>query len=487
MGIVGQTKHAVDTAATVAGKLDAWAKSADKAIADGKELNLFEDAIRGIKLFGQANLALQCLSMGLTAIGMLMGDKSQESQILDGINEVLGRIGTLESDVNARFAELTQELNLQTGQLELQSQLLGIENAENYLAQINKRRAKGLAIGTLEDDLAKFNPTDFSAAMIQIHDSCTGVGTPTAPNVLTTLYDLSFGDIRKVWQMGEYLLHKASSALILHGIVECIQSKRQNTTVDLTQIAGLYEDKIQEVASAFERCATDCISAKKRPANIKRFLDAKKVVPLMVLGADKQGSSSRIAAELQKQYDYLNFSVIVYEPVSGYEHHGVAGSGGCFMAEFRYPDMTNQSVNLIIYWANRTAANRQAEITYQSAAVDWRVFRGPRKDRSFDISFPDRPPGTRYQYVYDLAAEANKPTNNSPFLGDWGHTKKDLSPILAKFNAEHDRAKREPNSMIWFCFSDGYDDAEQSSIGMTSYNAMYGMLAPYTTICFWDN
>ena len=489
MSIVGQTKFAVDTAATAAGKLDAWAKSAEKALADGKQLNLFEDAVQGIKLFGQANMALQCVSMALTAIGMLMGDKSQEQKVLDGIKEVIGRIETLGADVRNGFADVTREFNLQAGQLELQRQMVNIENAETYLSRINALRAQGKDVSTLENDLAGFVPKDFSAAMTQIHDSCVGAGTPTSPNVLTALYDLSYGDIRKVWPMGEYLLQKATSALMLHGIVEGIQAKRSNTMVDLSQIASLYQDKLNDVADAFAQCASDCLSAKQRPANIKRFLDAKKLTFLAITVDDKQGSSARIAAELQKLYDYLNFSVIVYDPVSGFDHHGVAGSGDNVMSEFRYPDLVGRPVNLVIYWAARTPANRQAEITYPSAAADWHFFPGPRKDRSFDVatfkSWPKRPPGSRYQFVYDLSGEANLPTNNSMFLGNWGHINKNLGPILDKYNAETDSAKNEPHSVLWFCFSDGYDDPKQNNIGMTSYNAMYGLVAPYTSVWFW--
>jgi hypothetical protein len=488
MSIVGPAKMAVDGAATAAGKLDAWGKSAEQALNDGKELNLFEDAIRGIKFFGQANAALQCLSMGLTALGMLMGDKSQEAQILDGIDQILGRIKTLTHDVNTRFDELSNKLNIQTGTVELQPYMVTIEAAESYLSQISIRKANGQDFSLLENDLAtKFNTTDFVKAMDQINDSCVGAGTVTSPNILIALYQWSYGDIRQVWPVGEYLLQKAASALMLHGIVEGLQSKRNNKTFDASQIAGLYEDKIQAVAAAVEKCATDCTSPTERPKNIRRYLDEKKS-PLRIDADDKQGTSSRIADSLQGQYPYLNFSVIAYDPVSDFYHHGVTGQN--YLAEFRYLDTANKPINLIIYWANYTKGNRQARITYQSAVVDWHHFPGPRKDRSFDTatfnSWPNRPPGSRYQFVFDLSIEANKATNNSVF-GEWWRRNKDLSPVLNSFNNEQDSAKREPDSMIWFCWADNYQDAKQSNIGMTSYNAMYGVVAPYTAICFWKD
>ena len=69
-------------------------------------------------------------------------------------------------------------------------------------------------------------------------------------------------------------------------------------------------------------------------------------------------------------------------------------------------------------------------------------------------------------------------------FGDWGHINKDLNPILDRYNSETDVAKHEPGSMIWFGWTDQWDSTSQTDIGMTSYNAMYGLVSPYETISF---
>jgi hypothetical protein len=495
MGIVSSVKIGVDTAATAAGKLDGFAKASEKALADGKTLNLFEDAIRGVKLFGQANIALQCLSMGLKAIDMLLGGtQSEESQVLEGIDKVLGRIDALSKDVNTHFDQLSKQLFLQTGQLQLQAQLVNVENAEGYLAQINARKSTNQPVDTLESQLALLNPTSFSALMVQIHDSCVGTGTPTAPNVLSTLYDWTYGDIKTVWAMGEFLLHKATIALMLHGIVAALQNRGSSVNVDPAQIASLYKDKLEAVADAVAKWAGDCISAAERPKNVRRWLDAN-TTTLSVDASDKQGTSRRIADALQAHWAYLDVSVIVYDPVAGFDHHGLAGSS-CLSA-FQHKDINSKPVNIVLYWADRTSATRRGVVTYQSAAADASAFKGTnfqgsRKDRSFDVTtsahWPQRPSGARYQFVYDLAQDANRAGNHAPaaaaFYGNWGNRSKDLGPILNKFIHETDSTKHEPGSLLWIFFSDGFDDYGQTNIGLTAYTALYGVVAPYTTVCF---
>ena len=312
MSIIGIAKTGVGAAATAAGKLDGWAKEAEQAIADGKSVNMFKKALSGIQFFGQANAALQIVAMGLTAIAMLTGAKSEEDQILDGVNQILGRLATMETDIDNKFKELKIFLNLQTTQIQLQPFLVPIETANGYLQQITSLRAKQQGFSTLETQLGQFNTTVFSNAMTQIRDSCVGSGTQTAPNVLDAVYDMSYGNLTSVWAMGEFLLHNATMALMLHGIVAGIQGKPTNTDVDLSQIASIYQDHLADVASAVEQRVNRCVAAADIEKCLARFISDKRSNPLNILVSDKQGTSGRITDALQGQYDYLNFSAIVY-------------------------------------------------------------------------------------------------------------------------------------------------------------------------------
>jgi hypothetical protein len=496
MDIVGDAKMIVDGAATAAQKLDDFAKSSEKALAEGKTLNLFQEAVHDVTLFSKANIALQCLSMGLKAIGMLIGgEPSQEAQILEGITQVLGRIDTLSKDLDQKFAQVAKKLDLQTGKLELQSHLTDILTAKNLLAQINDLKTQGRDFSTIENQLTMLTPVNFYTGMVQIRNSCEG--NATSPNVLSTLYDLSYGDVKAVWAMGEYLLQNATMALMLHGIVAEIRYKKgiDKDKVDHEEIASLYEKDLKAVADAVTGWTQKCLSNEPndRPTQIRLWLDANKSV-VNILASDRQGTSQRIADGLQAHYPYLNFSVIVYEPVTGFNWHGMTGSS--YLTAFRYPDVIGKAVNIIIYWADRTPTNRQAIITYKSATAEQSnfqgtQFQGARKDRSFDASVfrrPNRPSGDRYQFVYDFSGAALAPNHTgaaATFYGRWGNYNKDLKPILDQFGAEANPARREAGSLLWCCFTDDYDNYEQSYIGLTSYNALYGVLSSYTCICFW--
>lgn len=471
-------------------QLDKFAKNSATAVKNGETLNFFENAIKDIKFFGKANVVLQLASAGLSIVGDLAGAKSTESQILAGVREIIGRVEVLHSDMNTHFTQLEKKLNIQTGQLLLGIELNKLRGKLKYLDTIAKNRAAGKGVGTLTGDLLHADPSMFVDIFTQI-ESCThGTVSGDSPNILQFIYETTYGDIRAVLPVAESLMHQASLCLVAHIAVEQLQYKNAPATQNakapnLDQIGQLYETGMKNIAKAVHTWTAKCVNASLQKKNIKAYVTAHRHALMAISVDDYQGSAERVALKLQAHYPYLNFSVIAYEAIVGYRAHAVVGLN-CDLYK-KITDVSNKPMNLFVYWAKRTATNRQPLIAYKEAANP-SIFRArDRKDRTFDTQWFNKPIGERYVFIFEIGKKAAKKLSNDIFHGSWGHYNKDLRPFLREFNNEKDPKKREPLSAMWIGFSADYDDNPRDDFGIASYNAMYGTLDVYTTICFFPD
>ncbi len=477
-------KSALKHAQTGAQALDQFAKDSEKALKSGEEINVFQKAMAGLKFFGKASAVLQCINVGMTIIGEFAGQRTTEQVILQKVNELLGRVKALGQDAHQVFGMIEQDLKIQTGKLELNTQIIKLETCTTYLENINARRLKGQPTGTLEDDFLNINPTDFVQAVDQIRDCTVGTGSKLSPNILEHLYDRHCGDIRKVLPMAEYLIHQTSLAIMLHIVTEQIQYERGTPTQrknkpDPAQIASLYKSQTAAISKAVSAMSNKCFSLAEQKKNVIKLIGRDRMSPMMILANAPQASAERIAYCLQEHYPYLNFSVITYEYLVGWKKHATSG-GNCVLMK-GFSDMVSEKMNIFVYWAKRTKTNRQPLITYDYAVDSYAPV---RKDRTFDTQYRNAPLGSRYVYIFDLAKKVNFAHNHSIFYGTWGHINKDLKPFVQQFNAETDRSKVEANSVLWIGFSADYDDNPRSDFGLASYNSMYGNLDGYTPVCF---
>lgn len=492
--IPGPAKSGVKHALSAAKSLDQFAKDSEKALKEGKDLNLFQDAMAGVKFFGKAGTVLGIVNMGLTIIGEFSGEKSTDEKILSGVNEIIGRVKTLSADVHRDFEFLRTENDVQTGKLELQAQMINLEAVITYLEQIDARRKAGEPTDTLEDDLISQSPIDFVKVVDQIRDSTADSDNPLAPNILDSIYKWSFGDIRQVIPMAEYLLNQASLSVILHLVVEQIQYTRGTPTQrqdkpDPEQIASLYESSIKTISDSVVAIAEKCFSEVERKTNIENYIGAMKSSFMNILVDDYQGTADRVVAFLENGYPYLNFSAVAYENMRGWKRHAVAGENFLFLKS--YPDVAGRPLNLFVYWAVRTKTNHQPLFTFKEACDNNRA---PEYllGRTITLGPSVEYKSARYDYVYDLSWRVNEQLNHGTFYGAWGHVSKDLQPFTKEFNAETDSSKRVPKSAVWIAWFDDYWDHvdpfdDDFKMGFASCNAVCGIGIYYMTICFWPD
>lgn len=97
------SKKYVDIAAKGVGELKKMSDAAQKMQEAGKTLGQINSALAAMKFLSKLSVALQAVSIGLSVLQMFLPMKTKEDMILEGVNELLGRMKNLQSEMETRF------------------------------------------------------------------------------------------------------------------------------------------------------------------------------------------------------------------------------------------------------------------------------------------------------------------------------------------------------------------------------------------------
>ncbi|MEO1777711.1 MAG: hypothetical protein AAFU63_02845 [Pseudomonadota bacterium] len=390
--LIKDAKDYVDKASAGAGKMATWVKDTQKMAKAGEELSELESIVSTLTFFSKLSGALQVVSVGLSIVQAFLPIKSKEDQILDAIGQLSTQISTMEQKISAELTAIQDAVWTASEQTALENKINDIDTALGYMAIIaNLRRkttltkAEQAALATAESNLMGYGEQSLKQAVNEIERYVTGKAL--GKNILQLVFTESYGDPRRVFPLAGYLLHYAQMGLAANAAIRELKGRTGATQANPwteadsaaageglagdPRVGSSYAALIQNVADQAQSWSQKCIDETERLASITRCFDdtAPAGYPLNAKG--NQATAAAIFTRLSQQWPWLNFTVLCYDEMGGFDHHAFRTDvGNRLIHKLHIKDVSGDKMNVIIYVAPRTKPGTPTVLEAWQAEAD---------------------------------------------------------------------------------------------------------------------
>ena len=381
--VVKSAKTYVGYASEGAKKLAEMSAAAQKLEKAGETLGEIDAVLAKMAFVAKISVALQVVSVGLAVVQVFLPVKSEEDLILDAVKEVSAKVTQLSATMKTEFQRLTNVVWTATAQANLENHLGNVATVAGYLESIAAKRKLGQDTSYDEGQLAAYDLGKVKDAVVEIERYVTG--TVTAPNLLQLIYEHSYGDVKTVALMASYLSYQAQLAVSAHAGAQALRDRTAATAAgkawtdadamklaeDVAGDASIptdYAAQLQNIAGHCHAWAARCTNPHDRHDNIERYTSD--MAYLFVPAAkDLQGTADRHFGGLSAKWPWLNFTVLAYEAVAGFDKHCLTYSGPAYRTIFLkgLKDVGGDKLNMILYFAPRTKATSPATMRLAEA------------------------------------------------------------------------------------------------------------------------
>lgn len=374
-------------------------------------MEVFDDAMKGLKSLSKVGAVLGVFGAALDIVNtfydIINKKPSPEEQIMEMITEVGNQITELGYRIDDGFtkAELTTQLAIVQSRYggkkdSMDTLLREVDDYRKTQSDLMKAKASGASddkIEELEADILQDEgqllgwwAADNGKSYHEIVTGLANIITTTHiellnKNILELLYDIRFGDLKKIMATGAIIYQDIVRMSIAFGVIRGIQKKRNVPNFDYEAAKRddkiFFQEKLQKVSDEIEIYYKKC--KEEAPANIEKYTDeVLKNIPQGspkgdIVGYGYSKSAILLQKELSAVYSWLEISVIIYDPVTGNNQHQIRSLQSTELKgqlhKFRYHvSGTNYwDVNFLVYWVDRKQPARLASAGPARDLVDW--------------------------------------------------------------------------------------------------------------------
>lgn len=357
--IIDRLRYAADA-------FDKW-ENAEKAWRGSKQLKTFSKFISTSKTFAKASAGLGILGSGLVVVSVFasIGQESDTEKILNAIGELDKKLDYLESRMAAHFINLSNENRVNAAKTDISGYINTLGTLQALVrtykeAALDTNRKKDAA-----ERLLDFNRGQVLSAVKGIANNVYG-GSFFATSIIEATYDLTYGDVNAVTEVGSALLAYAKFGLIADTLIGTLELerdgklKKKDGTVDETKLLAaaknveeLYQSEILHIFDKWNEFHNRCIS--KLPDNVDRKM-REKIMP-SISANDHEKAVNILVRELGSQWFWMDWLSIVYDPITGGTKHALYGWG---IKYYFRQQIAGGKANIVIKWVDKNSPPKGA-------------------------------------------------------------------------------------------------------------------------------
>ena len=344
-------KEAVEKAKEAAKKTQEYIDQTKEILEKGGSISDIQRFITKLDGIGNVSFVFGALSAGLQIASFLSGEKSTEEKMMEMLSNISKQIKELESRVDYQFDRLKTYINYKVLTNRF-SQASAVFDAANNKMKVYKdlkqdKKVKEEQIEDFEnDELLTINQTDiYNKAQVMtnlIKGSSLG-----KDKILEESQEQTFGDIRFIMIVGNAILNYVIFAMQLEGTLTGIRGKREGKSDDriLNEIDNkkrIYNSLIQDIKVGLKNALLNVQKEEVSSEYIVSYCENE--IFRKLSGDNLQESANILGKVLSEQWFWYDWTVIIYEPVKGWDRHGVAGHFKDFFQE----KVKNGKINIIL-------------------------------------------------------------------------------------------------------------------------------------------
>lgn len=349
---IDTARKAVDATKEKFSKINEWAEEATRLAREGKQLNTVQEALQGVEAFGKASTVLGFAGAGLNLALLFMDQEpSAEQVILEELRALSTKIDRLWTHVDQQFIDLAAHLDRNQAKSDLHEDWQFAKNRRADMKAYRDAVATGdpARIADKADKVLEIPPGACLDAARNIRTSCRG-GLATT-NYLEAIYVQSHGDLRQVLALGMAMIqavqHLALSESLIKGLRSCkAQMEGRDVPFSTPEMEQAdYQPIISEIRFGVDRYADRCMGEIR--SNAMAVLSREfETLEVSVPHAD---SAEKLGKRLEEHFFWLDWMVVVYHAVEGWDHHGIQSKGHQEMSFLRQ-QCKDGAVNVVVAW-----------------------------------------------------------------------------------------------------------------------------------------
>ena len=293
---------------------------------------------------------LGALGAGLGLVATLAGAKSDTDRVLDAIGKLSAQIETLNQNMDHKFAQLESVVEKTSAQTQLfphRARLIALTRTVEAYRQDCARDPTSADTQVGRGHLRDFDSSDSRAAATAIHLCMTE--SAMSSNILDAVYKTSIGDAQALGDIGGALFTLLMSAYVSEVLIESLGPNdafvmRQDQLDAIQRDADeFYSPLLVGVSSAWGAAVDKCYARVADNVGPK----ARDLMTGSGFPTDHSAAADYLCSQLSDHFDGCDFLVLVYNDVSGYDHHSCYG----YNVEMIFH---TQGVNVVVKWVDKT-------------------------------------------------------------------------------------------------------------------------------------
>jgi len=372
-----QATSIVEKVGTVASKLAEWEESStnlEQAWTGIQNLDKVNKLLGTTAFFAKASAGLGVLGAGLGLISAIatIGEPSDTEKILNAIGALDEKMDDLSNKMDAGFKNLRIEGDMNTAKIQIEGHLNTLRALQALVKEYHLKANDEESKASVASRLLEFDRAEIFKAVTGLANNLSdAVGSA---NFLKSVYEKSNGSIKSVTEVGSYLFAMAKFGVVADALINSLISQKENGEVTESQMIkdaqisdDLYQPLLLLISTAWNNYNAKCIS--EVYANSKAFME-KTVIPIVHV-TQHQKSSQGILSLLGTQWFWLDWAVIVYDPVGGWSTHGCSGWN---VHTFFRVNAIGGKVNIITHFTEKSVPANGAS---KSTATTRKAYTGP--------------------------------------------------------------------------------------------------------------
>lgn len=318
------------------------------------------------KYLGKFSAILGSVGVVFGVISIFFKEESDTEKILKAIEKVSGKIDNLQKVMIDQFMHLEHVVELTAAKTQISPHLNLLKTLRHLIEAYEESSDDPGQRKLNRDRLLKYTSRDIELAVEGIHSQC--LGENLANNIFEASYDKTYGNIRFITELGVTLYSIASYAVFMDSYIWKIRNQKdgdediKEATTQADNSDVIFLPLVQGIYAAWEEWYKKCVV--NIDANAKLKLEAEGF-PKHCNAGDHGSSVKGIHRLLDDQWPMIDWNVIVYDPVSGYQNHSYLGPA---MSWFR-KQVPGGQVNIVI-----SSVDKKEPEPFNSASQIFRMF-----------------------------------------------------------------------------------------------------------------
>lgn len=368
---------------------DALKTFADSFTQNSKNIKTLNKLLSASKGLSRLSSGLGMLGAALGIISILSGEESDTDKILNAISKLDSKLDTLQSVMIGQFDKLAHVAEVNAAKTQLRPHINSLKTLQDLVAVYNRSAKNSAQREIATDRLLEYRHRDILEAVEAIYSQCTG--SFTATNIFDATYNRTYGDISAITNLGASLYAFACFANIADSLLSMLKRSRegshnlQTANEVNTFNKNLYSPMLTGIHAAWENAHQRCID--NFESNMVKQMQAD-VFP-RTNASDHKGAVNNFRNILKDKWFWKDWIVIVYDPIGGFNNHGLNGWG--VKSWFRQ-NMKGGQANIVIKHVDKTVspgtANQNTKFTHRWVDNGTFIWDKP-KNRSKDYQIED--------------------------------------------------------------------------------------------------